>query len=332
MSKIRWLGLHVFYHDLNRFDHLLVTGVYPILDELKIERDVRKYFFIRYWEGGPHIRIRILAQENNVTKTKAVVEQKLISYFKKYPSRVSFDDPQKYYNQLNEQGGELYNNHTIKEFKYNPEYQRYGGQCAMSIAQSYFHLSSDVALNVIKAYMDKRNKLYSIAMDMMLLTTCAFFSVNSHLIEFFKGYSNYFKVYNIREMNDKELFSKWNNSFNKQTHQLKRQMQLLISSIIQRETEQLPALYKHWFSESVKLCTELDRLYKDQLLYHPINGDKLNPINDAEKLEAYVYYVQSYIHMHNNRLGINPIEESYLAYLLYRTLLILIANKESMSN
>ncbi|MGP4060418.1 thiopeptide-type bacteriocin biosynthesis protein [Halobacillus sp. H74] len=329
--NINWVGLHVFYHDLSRLDHLLVRGIRPIINELKINEDIQKYFFIRYWDGGPHVRVRLLTQDNNFKRVKAEAKKSISSYFEKNPSKVNLE-PQRYYNDLNEQEKVLYENHTIKEFKYNPEYQRYGGEYAMRVAESFFKSSSDVSLSLIKRYTDDRNKLYSVAKDMMLLTACSFFPLNEHLIDFFKSYSKYFKVYERNEVNDSKVFRYWNSSYHKQSEQLKNQIKPLISYVSHGEVEQLSALYKYWFTESERTCVELDGLYERQLLIHPLNGKELDSTNNSEKIESYVSYVQSYIHMHNNRLGINPIEESYLAYLIYRTLLTVLEDSESIAN
>ncbi|GAB1819012.1 lantibiotic dehydratase C-terminal domain-containing protein [Herbidospora sp. RD11066] len=52
----RWISLHVFHH--GDPDSLLVTAVDGLIRELDGRLD--RFFFLRYWEGGPHVRLRLL--------------------------------------------------------------------------------------------------------------------------------------------------------------------------------------------------------------------------------------------------------------------------------
>ena len=52
-----WLSLHLF--DGGDLDRLLLDGVVPFTKRLRAERLARRMFFLRYWNGGPHLRLRL---------------------------------------------------------------------------------------------------------------------------------------------------------------------------------------------------------------------------------------------------------------------------------
>ena len=58
MADRDWISAHVFYSD--GLDRLLTEAVRPLVGELIAARLVRAYFYLRYWDGGPHLRLRVL--------------------------------------------------------------------------------------------------------------------------------------------------------------------------------------------------------------------------------------------------------------------------------
>ncbi|WP_051467825.1 lantibiotic dehydratase C-terminal domain-containing protein [Actinomadura oligospora] len=53
----RWISAHLFcWTDL---DTVLTDAVAPLLGELHDQGTVRRAFYLRYWEGGPHLRLRL---------------------------------------------------------------------------------------------------------------------------------------------------------------------------------------------------------------------------------------------------------------------------------
>lgn len=55
-----WLSFHLFLPD--RFDDFLVSALPPFLASESARGGFRRFFFIRYSEGGTHLRLRFLAQ------------------------------------------------------------------------------------------------------------------------------------------------------------------------------------------------------------------------------------------------------------------------------
>lgn len=61
MTDRDWQALHIFYG--GSLDALLLDTLLPALERLKAKGRLSRFFFLRYWNGGPHIRLRVPAAE-----------------------------------------------------------------------------------------------------------------------------------------------------------------------------------------------------------------------------------------------------------------------------
>ncbi|MDA6131158.1 hypothetical protein OSK38_27810, partial [Escherichia coli] len=73
MKKLRtnWKAYHVFYH--GNLDILIQQCIKPITKKLLSEGIAEKFFFIRYWEGGPHIRLRVNQLAEDSYKNEEII-------------------------------------------------------------------------------------------------------------------------------------------------------------------------------------------------------------------------------------------------------------------
>jgi len=108
----KWLSVYLFHFgDANQ---LLKQVVNPFIQQWHAP-----WFFIRYWEGGDHIRLRLKAAENQ----HDLIIKSL--YFEKSIIR------------------------SIQVVRYEPEVDRYGNPNSMPWAERYFECSSAYILNWI---------------------------------------------------------------------------------------------------------------------------------------------------------------------------------------
>ncbi|SFM58310.1 thiopeptide-type bacteriocin biosynthesis domain-containing protein [Chitinophaga sp. YR627] len=109
-----WLSAHLFYSgDLRT---LLLDMVLPFLSDT-----CYRAFFIRYGEGGPHIRLRLLTDEAD----PAIVQSQLI------------------------QAGKEIQGLTIQFITYEAEIVRYGNQDSIAWAEEQFICSSSYVLTIL---------------------------------------------------------------------------------------------------------------------------------------------------------------------------------------
>ena len=58
MDAASWISVHIYYHD--GLDGLIDGAARPLVAELRARALIDKHFFVRYWQGGPHLRLRLL--------------------------------------------------------------------------------------------------------------------------------------------------------------------------------------------------------------------------------------------------------------------------------
>ncbi|MCX2491973.1 thiopeptide-type bacteriocin biosynthesis protein [Pedobacter sp. PF22-3] len=108
----KWLSLYLFHH--GDADQLLKQLIYPFIKQWRTP-----WFFIRYWEGGDHIRLRLKA----VKKHHQLIAKSL--------------------------SAETSVIKLIQMAEYEPEIDRYGNLKSILWAERYFECSSAYILNWI---------------------------------------------------------------------------------------------------------------------------------------------------------------------------------------
>lgn len=146
MTKWRdWRAVHLFIGSAANADRLLVDSIAPLIREAGLRSG--QWFFIRYWELGPHIRLRLRGCDMptfDALRTRIALE--LPTYLHDsdlelptWPTAESKDIST----------GRILPGQTI-EFSYVPEFDRYGGQAALGISERLFGISSQLALETIE--------------------------------------------------------------------------------------------------------------------------------------------------------------------------------------
>ncbi|MGF1671449.1 MAG: thiopeptide-type bacteriocin biosynthesis protein, partial [Balneolaceae bacterium] len=120
--KHQWLSAHIFYSE--PFEGILINGVKPFIEKLKKEKKIEGYFFIRYWERGPHIRLRIKADSHIL---KDDIKPRLLSYFTEFMRESPSKRNEPKWVQNLTSGKQWYSNNSIQFINYEPETARYGG-------------------------------------------------------------------------------------------------------------------------------------------------------------------------------------------------------------
>ncbi|ASN13564.1 MULTISPECIES: lantibiotic dehydratase C-terminal domain-containing protein [Latilactobacillus] len=139
--KNSWLSIHMFVWDYSLFDNLIEH----ISSELK-KADINNFFFIRYWEGGPHMRFRFKDGESNRGRILGIFENTLRQTRINYPDIEKKElDKKVFYDETFTDGKELnykklpwFGNLVISEVPYVREIDRYGGKEFIEFAEDSF--------------------------------------------------------------------------------------------------------------------------------------------------------------------------------------------------
>ncbi|PHA07858.1 lantibiotic biosynthesis protein [Bacillus sp. AFS051223] len=275
-----WASKHIFIHDYKLVDVFLKEKLLPLINRCALD----KWFFIRYWQGGPHIRLRYKIKELQV---KHVFEKELedtlrdfqLEYQNEKFSEVSYDDRVVQLEGVKDL--KVYPNFSIQDILYVPEVARYGGEEAVSFSEELFSYSSELASYVIQEI--AWPKRYIIAFDVMFYSykMAEKLGIAPAREVFFSSYNQVWSSFKDRE-------------------ELSKIQSLLQTRLEQLENkESIPKVYNNYFESmenNLKLIMEHQNVYTKETIY---------------------YILISHIHMLNNRLGLSPQNE----YLLSRVFL-----------
>lgn len=281
-EQSKWVSVYVF-HELS-FEKILIELIKPIIEDLKSKDYLLSYFFIRYWENGPHVRFRVLPK-NDICRDKIIstISTTTEAYFKK-ENQVLL--------------------HRVEFSEYIREIKRYGGNSNIENAERQFEESSKVVINLINENYSKWDYSLAISYAIQMHVTFAkcLFKNNQELIIFFKKiYANWLyyslKLDNTGEVSKDEIIKVnlfFENSYLKQKDKINNLVKILIDDNFSSKWSD------EWISES------------------NIISDRFSNIKQDEETLYFVY--DSFIHMTNNRLGIHLRDESFVAYIIYKSL------------
>ncbi|GCD41056.1 thiopeptide-type bacteriocin biosynthesis protein [Streptomyces paromomycinus] len=153
-----WVGAHIFY-DTGQ-DALLTDGVRPLVARLTADGLVQRWFFLRYWEGGPHVRLRFLpARTADRAGIERLAGEHLRAYLEAEPSpdvvdRTRFAQVSEGLAGLEgrsgqEQQEEVRPNNFLELRPYERENSDFGYDAAIAAVERHFHESSELALSVV---------------------------------------------------------------------------------------------------------------------------------------------------------------------------------------
>ncbi|WP_096437924.1 thiopeptide-type bacteriocin biosynthesis protein [Alteribacter populi] len=271
-----WTSKHIFIHDYELIDDYLKEILLPLAEK----ELTNEYFFIRYWDGGPHVRLRYKNNEDNIH-----FERQLHSLLDQFKERhldwvfKSIVDDERVRKTEGEGTGVTYPNFSIQSINYFPEFERYGGESVMNISEEIFVISSKFASNIIRNI--PRNKRYAIGYDLMF--ECGKLAEEMGLID---NRSDFFYEYNLI----------WKNFHNQPEHKE------LASFLYQRaKSMEVKGPLKPYKPYLTLLKEKISNIVQNQSAY--------------KKKDVYFILI-SHIHMLNNRLGVSPDREYIFSKIL----------------
>lgn len=166
-----WVSIHIFYH--GDLDALIVHLAEPLIDELRSLGLARDGFFLRYWDGGPHLRLRIKAAHSAETVRSLAIERSR-AYLDVHPSSVSMN-PALYARDAAWLGSRegvqplpMQPTDTILAVDYVPETSRYGSGGSLSAVEKHFGQSSRLAAGLIAAGATPAHRQTAVSVNILL--------------------------------------------------------------------------------------------------------------------------------------------------------------------
>ncbi|EWM13652.1 lantibiotic dehydratase C-terminal domain-containing protein [Kutzneria sp. 744] len=157
MSGHDWVSAHVFYH--GDLDVLVGELISPLTKELTRRRLARQFFFLRYWDGGPHIRLRVRpARGRSGIEVRELVERRCEEYLRRRPAPDRLDEQE--YARVAAQMAQfeattplprMYPNNSVVFIPYVREGHRFGDGKSILAIERHFGESSQIALEMLAA-------------------------------------------------------------------------------------------------------------------------------------------------------------------------------------
>jgi thiopeptide-type bacteriocin biosynthesis protein len=313
-SRQDWRAWHVFLHESGALESLLVDAVLPEFRALGERPDVQA-FYIRYWENGSHIRVRVrgledasfLALGDRLRTQAAAIARDLGPAPDRYPEGMQFDgwhsDPA---------GLAWFSPGSVVEIIYEPEARRYGGRHGLVVNEQIFIASSALALAIVEKTRDAPGRRQRIALGLTAAAIGVVAEDRDALTTFLTAMSGHWANFSGDLKVAREAAQQGFNA-------AQDELVAMVHQMLNRQPgDSRNPLLDRWAAMLAEYFDELRELAGLGLLIHPLTG--VPPDQQKDREHALQNIMLSQIHMMNNRLGIFPWEEFQFANMLLAAL------------
>jgi thiopeptide-type bacteriocin biosynthesis protein len=322
-TSVTWIAAHLFYNgDFNVF---LIKAVKPFIEKMLLKYEIENYFFIRYWENGPHIRLRFKGKSEILEQSiKPEISSFFSDYFTKNPSQRN--------DQFLIQDQKWHPNNSILFIEYEPETDRYGGEQALLIAEQQFRFSSEAILEILCDETWSYQTALGTAIKMHLSFAKAMGLSKEEMQLFFKStfHGWFYYAYPPKDLNStveqlNEHKDKIMKAFAEVFENQKAQLISFHSSFLEAYDSRLEfeeQWLNDWIKQNHQIKTSLEKVTFTGSIpqYWQLLNKTAGVPADKERLWN---ILESYVHMTNNRLGIMNRDEAYLGYLIQESLILI---------
>lgn len=303
-----WSSLHVYYENP---DPLLSHCIKPLVASLRERELIGRFFFLRYWQRGFHVRLRFHSADSQRRELAAAeLGAGLTRFMAESPTarRLSDAEYAAVLAQFAEREGvacgtDIAPPNSLSVESYEPEYAKYGGAEGVAIAEALFSSSSEVALGLLSSFEARASARHSAALLAMLSAVQQFSMPRQTMISFFEHYGNVWQAYSPELTNQSE----------RALQACAERVAPQARCILDGEESKSPAL-RIWAAATREaaraICARPDVLAQVDA-----------PRSDSDARKAWL--LVQYLHTHANRLGLIPSDEAHLARLAARTIQVL---------
>jgi thiopeptide-type bacteriocin biosynthesis protein len=286
-KKSHWISLRIFQPEPH--DSLLRDIVLPFWEAKREEKVFSKAFFIRYSEGGSHLRLYFLSEP---VGSSGQLEGEAKAWFAERLPEAS-----------------------VLAAEREVEWGRFAGEKGMQIAEEQFQFSSELTL----ALLSQNREIWSydlalaLAMQMQLTLALGFGLERNELPDFFARVSDFWLPFAFSEDRQVEALNVFEKAFSQQKE---------VFYQLCRECFQPESPWNAWQQGNTLILLKLKQAWEEGSL----DASGLNRLPKDIPAETISWEIvrnsllNEFIHLHHNRLGILNHDEPYLAYLLARSL------------
>lgn len=292
----KWWSVYIFYNgDLEDVLISVVSPIIKVVHPLYIE----KFFFIRYYENGAHIRLRLKCTQNTFEKH---VKPLLESIANDFAYQVSLNNKMAY----------------LQYVPYLTENERYGGINGVILAEEIFQISSKITLQIIGIKNWNCQKALGVAIQLQLISIFFFFED----IKKIESFLLFGQIGRMQLALGKFADNDFVNDFIKRQDEVytrqKDNINLTLNDIwiiLNNDVLFDDRIMEMWRYEIRNFALKLRINLADMFSFNTISTNSPVAINEDNEVKKWML-IDSYMHMTNNRLGIFYKEESYIYFIL----------------
>ena len=324
-SDPTWLAGYLYYTGAQ--ETFLTKAVAPFVQAVLAHGWARQFFFIRYGERGPHIRLRFRGPADLLEHR---VKPQLMTFFQQYYAHYPSQRDEPAWVQDLPAETQWFPNNSVQFLAYEPEIERYGGAAGMRIAEQQFHASSWTVLALLQ---DSEHWSYDRALGAAIqlhLTFAAGLGMDWHeALRFYTSVAQHWSHHPAlfapeqspqarAQHRDKIL-----RTFAQHFHQQQATLVPYHATLWRALTDDVA--FEHdwlnqWRHDMQQVGCALRRAQAQQQLLVPPERPFDTTSARPTTLQQLWPLFESYVHMTNNRLGILNRDEAYLAYLMQQSL------------
>lgn len=313
LTATSWMAVHLHYCE--PWEQFLIEAIKPYVSTVMATGIAEQYNFLRYWDRGPHIRLRFKGNSNVLNDLlRPNLDIHFENYFDVHPSQLTIPNyPTNFPKEFR-----WFSNNSIHYSTYEMPVHRFGGTEFSHVAEQQFQASSDIVLHLLEkhnAFWDSDEAL-QIAIKLHLSLLYSMGMTQEEIYQFTKQY-----------------FQNWLRNAPYFTPRSRRNPQFELSYRDQLLSEFDRDYRKHQFLLKTKVakfwtCLKQKCYFEDERLNewidfnqaaHCVLKTKYNGHYSFSKTPvAFTNLCSEFIHQTNNRLGIHDVNEGYLMYLLMR--------------
>jgi len=324
-----WISLHVFY--AANSNPLLVDCVVPLVRELREQGLLRRWFFIKYWLEGPHVRLRLLPERAvDAARVRDAAQDALSAFLRRRPAlyEADRDNSGDLFKQmfLAEYGEQRWNqeygpagfmpyreNNSVHQIPYEREYDRYGGPAGIELSEWHFEKSSEIVVKLFEsANTHVRTVLLGQSVQLAMALCQVFLPDGPAIADFLENYRTFWED-SYQESSD-DQHPMFDRRYARMAESLRERILVVHDSVHKAKRDTMTPLQREWQDHCVELRTRVVELAEAGTLTF-----RQGAVSDPHT--ALSILLTSYVHMTNNRLGVSILDEIYLSYINRRALL-----------
>lgn len=288
-----WSAVYVYLHrSREHIDAFLLDHLAPRAEGLVTEGHAKAWFFLRYWDGGPHLRVRFLDADPDAVR--AFSEDLRTSAAQTSEEAVPVDRDAYYANLPLADRDRWHPDGDVVDAVYEPEIERYGGPAALEVCEDFFCVSSSIALAVLRSA-PQASRRQAVATDLVSLAFGVLGFTDMEAVRQARGYHATWDYSAEVSRGDGRPRAEAERLFHSSPSRW-LQRRSLLERLVSTEGGSTHHLWHRALGETVD---RLRRLHAQRPL-----------ANDLNRI------VWSLLHMNHNRLGLDISDERRIAWLL----------------